>query len=152
LLQQRERVNPQYAIQIAEEAWGRDLSGFDPDGPLPDVAPERSGPDPGRVVRHWRELAAANNLKTLREVAMAVALPKTFVGSPQTLAEEINRSVQADACDGFILWPSIVPDGLDDFADKVVPLLVERGVFRAEYSGTTLREHLGLEPVRPGKS
>jgi hypothetical protein len=42
--------------------------------------------------------------------------------------------------------PHITPGGLDEFADKVVPLLQERGVFRAEYAGTTLREHLGLRP------
>ena len=52
--------------------------------------------------------------------------------------------MQGDACDGFILAPHIVPGGLDDFADRVVPLLQERGVFRTEYEGTTLREHLGL--------
>ncbi|MGW6796326.1 F420-dependent methylene-tetrahydromethanopterin reductase, partial [Streptomyces chartreusis] len=50
----------------------------------------------------------------------------------------------ADASDGFILVPHITPTGLDEFADKVVPLLQERGVFRSEYEGTTLRDHLGL--------
>ena len=52
--------------------------------------------------------------------------------------------MQADASDGFILVPHITPGGLDGFADKVVPLLQERGVFRTEYEGTTLRDHLGL--------
>jgi hypothetical protein len=55
--------------------------------------------------------------------------------------------VQADASDGFILVPHITPGGLDEFADKVVPLLQDRGVFRAEYEGSTLREHLGLAPL-----
>ena len=57
-----------------------------------------------------------------------------------------NDFVQADAGDGFILVPHITPGGLDEFADKVVPLLQERGVFRTEYEGTTLRDHLGLGP------
>ena len=60
--------------------------------------------------------------------------------------------MQSDASDGFILVPHITPGGLDEFADTVVPLLQERGVFRADYEGTTLREHLGLsrpEAVRP---
>ena len=52
--------------------------------------------------------------------------------------------MQADASDGFILVPHITPGGLDEFADQVVPLLQERGVFRTEYAGTTLRDHLGL--------
>jgi len=55
--------------------------------------------------------------------------------------------VQADASDGFILVPHITPGGLDGFADTVVPLLQERGLFRADYAGTTLREHLGLAPL-----
>ncbi|MEO3849890.1 LLM class flavin-dependent oxidoreductase [Streptomyces sp. B8F3] len=157
-LNRRERVNPEYARTLAELAWGRDLSGYDPDGPLPDIEPalvdseavkSRAtgvGQDRSATVRRWRKLAEAKNL-SLREVVMEVSLPAAFVGSPQTVASEINRFVQSDACDGFILWPAVLPDGLDEFADKVVPLLVERGVFRSEYTGTTLREHLGLEPV-----
>lgn len=63
------------------------------------------------------------------------------------MAAQINDLVQADASDGFILVPHITPGGLDDFAASVVPLLQERGAFRAEYEGTTLREHLGLSPI-----
>jgi hypothetical protein len=61
--------------------------------------------------------------------------------------------VQADAGDGFILAPHITPGGLDEFADTVVPLLQERGVFRADYKGTTLRDHLGLAvPTRADRT
>ncbi len=60
--------------------------------------------------------------------------------------------MQADASDGFILVPHITPGGLDEFAAKVVPLLQERGVFRAGYEGSTLREHLGLAPLPAGSS
>ena len=56
--------------------------------------------------------------------------------------------MQEDASDGFILVPHLTPGGLDDVLDQVVPLLQERGSFRTEYEGTTLREHLGL--ARPG--
>jgi hypothetical protein len=52
--------------------------------------------------------------------------------------------LQSDACDGFILVPHLTPHGLDDFVDRVVPLLQERGSFRIEYTGHTLRDHLGL--------
>lgn len=65
------------------------------------------------------------------------------------MAEQIDRHVQSDAADGFILVPHLTPGGLDEFVDQVVPLLQERGVFRTEYTGTTLRDHLGL-PV-PGR-
>jgi hypothetical protein len=67
-------------------------------------------------------------------------------GSARTVAATINELVQADAADGYILVPHITPGGLTPFVDKVVPLLQERGVFRADYTGTTLRDHLGLDP------
>jgi len=57
--------------------------------------------------------------------------------------------VQADASDGFILVPHVTPSGLDPFVDQVVPLLQERGVFRTDYRGTTLRDHLGLAQPAP---
>lgn len=67
------------------------------------------------------------------------------------MAYPIDEFVQRDAADGFILVPHLTPAGLDEFVDRVVPLLQERGVFRTEYKGTTLRSHLGLcEPVWKG--
>jgi alkanesulfonate monooxygenase SsuD/methylene tetrahydromethanopterin reductase-like flavin-dependent oxidoreductase (luciferase family) len=69
---------------------------------------------------------------------------QTFIGSPATVAAALNAHVQARACDGFILVPHVTPGGLDRFADEVVPLLQERGVFRSEYTRETLRDNLGL--------
>ena len=65
----------------------------------------------------------------------------------RTPATAIDHLLQQDACDGFILVPHLVPGGLDEFADEVVPILQERGVFRTGYEGPTLRDHLGLRPV-----
>jgi hypothetical protein len=85
-------------------------------------------------------------------VVIEVTGRQSFVGSPETVAVAINERVQAEAADGYILVPHITPDGLAPFVDKVVPLLQERGVFRADYSGSTLRDHLGLAPLaRPGE-
>ncbi|BCB83817.1 NtaA/DmoA family FMN-dependent monooxygenase [Phytohabitans suffuscus] len=152
----RQQVSGQTAIRHLEQLWNRDLSAYDPDGPLPEVDPvvgentiakgrasTRMFGDPLRTARQWRELAAANKL-TIRELVIEVTARQTFIGSAATVAESINDLVQRDASDGFILVPHLVPDGLDEFADTVVPLLQQRGVFRAEYQGTTLREHLGL--------
>jgi hypothetical protein len=61
------------------------------------------------------------------------------------VAQRIDEHVQQDAADGYILVPHLTPHGLDEFVDRVVPLLQERGVLRTEYSGPTLRDHLGLE-------
>ena len=140
------------AIAMLEQVWQRDLSGYDPDGPLPDVEPAddptitqgrvRHG-DPKAVAARWRERAEAENL-SIRELVIAVTSRQQFVGTPAQVADEIDLHVQSDACDGFILVPHLTPHGLDEFVDRVVPLLQERGAFRTEYAGQTLRDHLGL--------
>jgi FMN-dependent oxidoreductase (nitrilotriacetate monooxygenase family) len=147
-----QQVSGATAIAMLEQIWGRDLSDYDPDGPLPDVDPTgdtgitqgrvRHG-DPVAVARRFRERAEAENL-SIRELVIAVTSRQQFVGTAAHIADEIDRYVQADACDGFILVPHLTPHGLDDFVGQVVPLLQERGAFRTEYSDHTLREHLGL--------
>jgi FMN-dependent oxidoreductase (nitrilotriacetate monooxygenase family) len=154
-----QQVSGQTAIKFLEQLWNRDLSKHDPDGPLPESDPDvgentiargrasvRMHRDPLAVAKQWRELAAAKNLTT-RELIIEVTGRQSFVGTPETVAETLNRFVQEDASDGFILVPHITPGGLDEFADTVVPILQERGVFRTEYEGTTLRDHLGLAPI-----
>ena len=151
-----QQVSGQTAIAFLEQLWNRDLSGYDPDGPLPEIDPDvgehtiargrasvRMNRDPLTIAAQWRAKADAENL-SIRELIIEVTGRQTFVGSPATVATAINDLVQADASDGFILVPHITPDGLDEFADTVVPLLQERGVFRTDYKGSTLREHLGL--------
>jgi FMN-dependent oxidoreductase (nitrilotriacetate monooxygenase family) len=147
-----QQVSGATAIAMLEQIWGRDLSDYDPDGPLPDFDPTgdagitqgrvRHG-DPVAVARKFRERAEAENL-SIRELIIAVTSRQQFVGTAAHIADEIDRYVQADACDGFIVVPHLTPHGLDDFVDQVVPRLQERGAFRTEYSGRTLREHLGL--------
>ena len=157
------QVSPQTAIKFLEQLWNRDLSDHDPDGPLPTVDPVvgentiargrasvRMYRDPIATADEWRAKAAAENL-TSRELIIEVTGRQNFVGSPTTVAETINRLVQADASDGFILVPHVTPGGLDGFVDKVVPLLQDRGVFRSDYAGSTLREHLGLARPRAAR-
>jgi alkanesulfonate monooxygenase SsuD/methylene tetrahydromethanopterin reductase-like flavin-dependent oxidoreductase (luciferase family) len=104
--------------------------------------------DPIATANEWRAKAEAENL-TSRELIVEVTGRQNFIGSPNTVADRINQLVQADASDGFILVPHVTPGGLDPFVDQVVPLLQERGVFRTDYEGTTLRDHLGLaQPAR----
>jgi FMN-dependent oxidoreductase (nitrilotriacetate monooxygenase family) len=156
----KQQVSGQTALRKLEEVWNRDLSGYDPDGPLPDVDPlvgentvakgrasVRMNRDPLAVAREWREQAEAKGL-SVRELMIEISSRQTFIGSPATVADQMIGLVQADACDGFILVPHITPVGLDPVVDSVVPLLQERGVYRTEYPGSTLRENLGL-PALP---
>ena len=150
------QVSPQTAIKFLEQLWNRDLSDHDPDGPLPSVDPVvgentiargrasvRMHRDPIATAHEWRARAEADGL-TSRELIVEVTGRQNFVGSAQTVADRIDHLVQADASDGFILVPHVTPGGLDPFVDRVVPLLQERGTFRSDYEGTTLRDHLGL--------
>jgi FMN-dependent oxidoreductase (nitrilotriacetate monooxygenase family) len=153
----RAQVSGPHAIMFLEQLWNRDLSAYDPDGPLPEVDPDLTsevraeGSAQARTLQReavetaarWRARAEADNL-SIRELVIEMTGRQSFIGSPQTVADAIDAHVQANACDGFILVPHITPGGLDRFADEVVPLLQERGVFRTEYEGPTLRDHLGL--------
>ncbi|WP_269856171.1 NtaA/DmoA family FMN-dependent monooxygenase [Streptomyces sp. RPT161] len=148
----RQQVSGQTAIVFLEQVWGRDLSGYDPDGPFPDVDPEPEGQVTMGRVRHgdrlataakWREISEQKQL-SIRETVIEVTGRQSFIGTPETVAGALDEFVQTDACDGFILVPHLTPGGLDEFVDRVVPLLRERGSFRTEYEGSTLREHLGL--------
>jgi FMN-dependent oxidoreductase (nitrilotriacetate monooxygenase family) len=151
-----QQVSGATAIRFLEQVWNRDLSAYDPDGPLPDIDPDpgehtiargrasvRMHRDPIAVANEWRERASAEKL-SIRELIIEVTGRQSFVGSATTVAEAIDHFVQSDASDGFVLVPHLTPGGLDVFVDTVVPLLQERGVFRADYAGTTLRDHLGL--------
>ncbi|WP_443054501.1 NtaA/DmoA family FMN-dependent monooxygenase [Streptomyces sp. NBC_00683] len=155
----RQQVSPQNAILALEQVWGRDLSSYDPDGPLPDIEPDPDSglvkgrvrvADPLAVAARWRALSAAKGL-SIRQTVIESTARQSFIGSPQSVAAELETFVSTDAADGFILVPHLTPGGLDDFVDRVVPLLQERGAFRSEYTGSTLRSHLGLaEPVWKG--
>ena len=69
---------------------------------------------------------------------------RVIVGTPETIADSIEEWFNAGAADGFNLMPDVVPSGLEAFVNGVVPELQRRGLFRTEYSGSTLREHFGL--------
>ncbi|MFI9173267.1 NtaA/DmoA family FMN-dependent monooxygenase [Streptomyces lincolnensis] len=153
----RQQTSPQTALLTLEQIWGVDLSSYDPDGPLPDIDPvaepsltqgrTRRG-DTVAIAEKWRALSREKGL-SIRQTVIEAGGRQSFIGTPGAVAAEMEEFVRQDAADGFILVPHLTPGGLDEFVDQVVPLLQERGVFRTEYRGTTLRSHLGLsEPPR----
>lgn len=147
-----EQITPQTAIAFLEQTWGRDLTDFDPDGPLPDVEPvEGSDISQGRALKiegarrtieAWRDRAESENL-SIRELVLAVTPRPSFVGTAADVAAEIDRYVQGDASDGFVLIGHTTPGGLDEFVSDVIPLLQERGSYRTDYPDrATLRDLL----------
>jgi FMN-dependent oxidoreductase (nitrilotriacetate monooxygenase family) len=147
------QVTPATALNIAGLLWNRDLSGRDADDPLPaedPVVEENTGAfgarrvqDPHAQVARWRAAAEANGW-SLRETVIALGPQRGHVGTPAGLAEKFLRFARHGAIHGFNITPYLIPDGLDDIVDLLVPELQERGGYRTRYTGATLREHLGL--------
>ena len=135
-------VHYESAIASLSVLLGTDASGFDPDGQLPPI-PETNASKSGR---ERAVEAAARGKLTVRHLAERAGgfSGLSFVGTPSTIADQMEEWLTTGACDGFNIMFPFLPEGLDDFVDKVVPELQRRGIFRREYEGTTLREHLGL--------
>lgn len=134
------------AIASLSIALGHDASGFDPDGPLPDV-PETNASKSGR--ERVIDLAKRENL-TVRQLAQRIGGygGHAFVGTPVMIADQMEEWLVSRGSDGFNVMFPYLPEGLDDFVDRVVPELQRRGLFRREYEGKTLRENLGLPRPR----
>jgi alkanesulfonate monooxygenase len=130
------------AIAALSIALGHDASTFDPDAPLPEI-PESNASKSGRD----RAIATAKRDQlTVRQLAQRLGGygGLGMVGTPQTIADQMEEWLVTEACDGFNMMFPYLPAGLDDFVDRVVPELQRRGLFRTEYEGKTLRENLGL--------
>jgi len=135
-------VHYESAIASLSIALGHDASKFDPDGPVPDN-PE------GNATRSGRErailLAREQNL-TVRQLAQRLGGHSSLclMGTPEMIADEMEEWLTTEASDGFTIQFPYVPEGIDDFVDRVIPVLQKRGLFRTEYEGKTLRENMGL--------
>lgn len=134
------------AISKLEALLGNiDLSGHAPDAPLPSLPSEvMQGQNSTRD--RVLELAERERLP-IAELARRVAAGRTgrtIVGTPRDVADELQRWEEEGAADGFVIAPPVLPAGLDIFVNTVVPILQDRGLFRKEYEGPTLRDNLGL--------
>ncbi len=135
-------VHPDSGMAALSIALGTDASGFDLNAPLPPT-PETNASKSAR--ERVLDIAARNNF-TVGQLAQYLGGygGLQFVGTPASIADEMQAWLEGDACDGFnIMFPTL-PAGLDEFVDMVVPELQGRGLFRKDYEGTTLRDHLGL--------
>jgi len=123
-------------------ALGHDASGFDLDGPLPDI-PETNASKSGR--ERTIELARRENL-TVRQLAQRIGghTGLQFIGTAKTIADQMEEWLVTEGSDGFTVQFPYLPGGLEDFVTLVVPELQRRGIFRTEYEGRTLRENLDL--------
>ncbi|MCF1432558.1 NtaA/DmoA family FMN-dependent monooxygenase [Agrobacterium vitis] len=137
------------AMPLLEERIGHSLADYDPDGPLPDLPISDQLRSRAELLT---ALARRENL-TIRQLALRVAAGRghhIVLGTPEDIADRIQQWFETRAADGFNIMPPFFPEGLEDFTRLVVPILQERGLFRTDYSGVTLRDHLGVS--RPNLS
>lgn len=122
-----------------------DLTACDVDRPIPmSLLRETTNASKSDLKRLVEQTEAG---MTIRQIYMQYAGARgqnTVIGTAQDVADHMIRWADAGAVDGFLIQPAHLPVGLSEFANRVVPLLQERGYFRSEYEGSTLREHLGL--------
>jgi len=136
-------AHPDSGIASLSVQLGTDVSGFDLDGPLPDI-PESNA---SKSAREKLILKARRENLTVRQLAQYVGGSYgtlEMIGTPATIADQMEEWLVTEGADGFNVMFPYLPGGLDDFVDRVVPELQRRGLFRREYEGKTLRENLGL--------
>ncbi|POD29799.1 nitrilotriacetate monooxygenase [Pseudomonas syringae pv. syringae] len=142
----QELVEPRVGVALLGRMLGNfDLSGYPLDGPLPELPLTDSGQRSRQKL--LTELADQENL-TLAQLGRRIAGGRghySLIGTPEQLADELQRWFEQGAADGFNVLVPHLPGGLEDVARLLVPELQRRGLFRTEYEGTTLRENLGLQ-------
>ncbi|WP_440856586.1 LLM class flavin-dependent oxidoreductase [Pseudomonas syringae] len=142
----QELVEPRVGVALLGRMLGNfDLSGYPLDGPLPELPLTDSGQRSRQKL--LTELADQENL-TLAQLGRRIAGGRghySLIGTPEQLADELQRWFEQGAADGFNVLVPHLPGGLEDVAQLLVPELQRRGLFRTEYEGTTLRENLGLQ-------
>jgi FMN-dependent oxidoreductase (nitrilotriacetate monooxygenase family) len=134
------------AIASLSIAIGHDVSGLDPDSYLPELPDTNASKSSQEQVL---KLAREENL-TVRQLAQRYGgySGLAFVGTPESVADEMQQWLDEAGCDGFTVVFPFVPQGLDDVVEKLVPELQRRNIFRGDYQGSTLRDHLGLPRPR----
>ncbi|MCI1593590.1 MAG: LLM class flavin-dependent oxidoreductase [Heyndrickxia oleronia] len=143
--QLQELIVPEIGLAfLSDYLGGIDLSKYSLDDPLPEEIPDTNGNKSRRKL--IIDLARREHL-TIRELYKRVAGSRghrIIFGTPEQIANQLEEWIIKKGADGFNLMFPYYPDSLSEFVDQVIPILQERGLFRKEYEGTTLRENLGL--------
>ncbi len=136
-------VSPTNAIKMLSTRLGQDMSRFPMDGPVPDLPL----PDTSHGFARTMLAKARRENMTLRDLYNLTGAARghwVLCGTPETVADTLEAWFVGRAADGFNILPATFPQAFDAFVDEVVPILQRRGLFRREYEGETLRDHLGL--------
>ncbi len=144
----QEKIHPDVGLEVLSNQLGNfDLSEYDLDGPLPDIDESHwalASQSSTRNIIRWSKEEGL----TIRQIYQRFAGARgqrTLIGSPVEIVDNMEEWFRGYGVDGFLFHPSHLPGGLNDFVELVVPELQNRGLFRAEYAGTTLRENMDLD-------
>jgi FMN-dependent oxidoreductase (nitrilotriacetate monooxygenase family) len=144
-------IHPDVGLELLSNALADfDLRPYDLDGPLPEAAYNVTPKGSTTSFRNVLSWAKEENL-TIRQLYQRFAGARgqrTVIGTAADIVDQMQEWFVNRGVDGFLIQPSHLPGGLQDFIDLVIPELRERGLFRTEYNGTTLRDHLGLPRPR----
>ncbi|GAB1695099.1 LLM class flavin-dependent oxidoreductase [Krasilnikovia sp. M28-CT-15] len=140
-------IRPEFALPGLAELLGVDVAELRLDSELPAHLPEEDELEGAKSRRTLVVNLGRRERLTVREIIARLGGGRghlTFAGTPAQVADAITGWYDAGAADGFNIMPPVLPGSLEQFVDRVVPILQERGRFRTEYTGRTLREHYGL--------
>jgi FMN-dependent oxidoreductase (nitrilotriacetate monooxygenase family) len=139
------------ALTLVSQRIGHDISGYPLDGPIPDL-PKTEG---GQAFSQTLLDMARREKMTLRDLYNITAAARghwVIYGTPKRIADIFEEWFTGGLADGFVMMPAYFPGAFDDFVDRVVPELQRRGLYRKDYAGTTLRDHLDLGPQKPART
>ena len=137
-------------LSLLSEALNFDFASKPPDEPFSDE--ELEGLQGMQTIRDGVLKRSGIHNPTVRDFVRVSGRGRVgdgWVGSAMEIADQLEEWFTAPACDGFVIGPTHIPGAFEDFVDLVVPELQRRGLFRTEYTGTTLRDHLGLRIPAP---
>ncbi len=142
-----ELTQPAYSIDLLHRLVGVLVTEAELDLPFPlGRVADRGDESESSRFRLVRDLAERERL-TSRQLLHRLAGARGHLlvaGTPEQVADLVETWFRRGAADGFNIMPPYLTGGFTDFAEQVVPILQARGLFRREYTGTTLREHYGL--------
>jgi len=142
-------VEPVTAMRVLSDRLGVDLSQYDLDGPVPELPPSTMMRGHARVLQSIAKRGHLS-LRQLRDYAAVSSGHRVLIGSAEQIASDLEAWFKSGACDGFAIMTPYSPQPFERFVDQVVPILVDRDLFRKDYEGVTLRDHLCLErPPHP---
>jgi FMN-dependent oxidoreductase (nitrilotriacetate monooxygenase family) len=137
-------VSPAVAMRLVSSRIGHDISGYPLDGPVPELPPTQHS---HAFARSLFAMARRENM-TLRDLFNITAAARghwVIAGTPKRIADTLEDWFTSGLADGFMIQPAYFPGAFEDFIDQVVPELQRRGLYRREYAGSTLREHLAQD-------